>query len=267
MLTALRRMNESYDVAGHVRKIEQRRPGTRGLEHLLDQSNFDLEFSLSGELLQLTTYTGAQSVLGFERLFYDSARRLTRSVELDRQGNEKTITEFAYDATGIRLGSITRDSLGVVIRRSVEECVGNVLVSDVSLRGDGSMIRRKTFEYVEGKLLKSTCLYFDAKGEEAERHISTYDPNGRLAEAFGLKPDGKPLGDGRYTHQYDEQGREREVLSFNEFVSDRTPNHIRRFMYSDDEHGNWIERREYSRFVNESHWREIVTTRKLSYYD
>lgn len=260
-------MNEAYGVTGRVRKVEQRRPALRGLEDRPYYQNFDVEFSPSGQLLQLTRYTGAQSICGYERFFYDSAGRLARSVEFDSQGTEETITEFAYDATGIRVGSITRDSLGAVIRRSTEECVGNVLVSDVSVRGDGSMIRRKRFEYVEGKLLKSTCLYFNGKGEEAERQIATYDPNGRLTETFGLKPDGKPLGDGRYTRRYDEQGREREVLSFNDTVSDRTPNHIQRFVYSDDEHGNWIERREYSRFINESNWRETVTTRKLSYYD
>jgi hypothetical protein len=260
-------MNESYDVKGRVRRIEQRQPGTRGLENLPDHRTFDVEFSPSGKIIQLTSYTGAKSVRGYERFSYDSADRLTRSVELDSQETEKTITEFAYNATGFRLGSITRDFLGTVIRRSVEEYAGNILVSDVSLRGDGSMIRRKEFDYVEGKLLKSTCVYFDAKGEVVERWVSSYDGNVRLAETSGLKPDGTPLGDGRYRYQYDEQGRESQILSFNDFVSESTPNHIRKFAYSDDKYGNWIERREDSRFESESKWRETITTRKLSYYD
>lgn len=155
-----------------------------------------------------------------------------------------------------------------MIRRNVEEYAGNILVSDVSLRVDGSMIRRKEFEYVEGTLLKSTtCVYFDARGEVVERWVSSYDGNGRLAETFGLKPDGTPLGDGRYRYQYDEQGRESEILSFNDLVSDSTPNHILKFAYSDDKYGNWIERREASRFESELQWRETITTRKLSYYD
>ena len=129
------------------------------------------------------------------------------------------------------------------------------------------MIRRKEFEYIEGKLVKSTCLYFDAKSEEVERWISSYDGNGRLTQTFGLKPDDAPLGDGRYTYQYDKQGRVSQILSFNDYVSDSTPNHTCKFAHSDDEYGNWIERREYSCFESETKWRETITTRKLSYYD
>jgi hypothetical protein len=259
-------MNENYDVRGCVRTIEQRRPGTRALKHLPDHWNFDIEFFPSGQVLQRTTYTGSLDVQRFERFFYDSAGQLTHSVELDAQGTETSSTEFAYDPTGTRLGSITRNSSGVTIRRSIEEYAGDVLVSYVAVRGDGSLIRRSTFEHVGGRLLKSTSVYFDGEGKEAERCISSYDSDRRLVETFGLKPDGTPLGDGRYRYQYDDRGRLLKVLSFNDFASDDTPNHVKRFAYSEDERGNWTERSEYSQFKSESTWRETITTRKLSYY-
>ena len=83
---------------------------------------------------------------------------------------------------------------------------------------------------------KSTSVYFGPeKGEAVENWISAYGPNGESwLKHLGLKPDGKPLGDGRYIYEYDGEGRRCEVLSFNDSTNDNVPNHIRRFAYSDE---------------------------------
>ena len=122
-------MNEDYDVSGHVRQIEQRRPCVSGLENLPDHRTFDVEFSRSGKVLQITNYTGARSIRSFERFVYDGTGRLTRSSELDSQSVETIHTEYAYDLKGVRVGSTSYDSLGRVVARVTEEHLGNLLVS------------------------------------------------------------------------------------------------------------------------------------------
>ena len=114
--------------------------------------------------------------------------------------------------------------------------------------------------------MRSVSLYYGFEGGVSERWISTYDSYGRLAETYGLKPDGDALGDGLYRYEYDAEGRKSRVLSFNDFSESDIPNHISEFIYRCDENGNWIERRELSAFKSDDCWNERVTSRAIVYY-
>jgi len=259
-------MNEDYGVKGLVHRLEQRRPCVPGLEHLLDHNSFDVEFSPSGQVIYLTQYTGAGNVCRSECHSYDESGKLTRSLEFDSAESEAGTTDYDYDSDGKRVSWTRRDKSGTVTGRGVEEYAGKLLVSLVSFRANDLVVRRKTFEYSDDKLVQSVSTYYGPNGEVSERWISTYGEEGRITETFGLKSDGTPLGDGRYIYEYDHEGRASRVLSVNEFADDNEPDHIQRFAYKFDERGNWIERCEYTRFRSDSNWRKTFTTRKLTYY-
>jgi len=259
-------MNENYDVKGRVHRLEQRRPCVPGLEDLLDHNSFDVEFAPSGQVIYLTQYTGADNVFRSESFIYDESGRLARCLEFDSAESEAGTTEYDYDGAGKRIGWTRRDASGALTGHSVEEYAGKLLVSLVSFRANDVPLLRKTFEYSDNRLVQSVSIYYSPNGEVAERWISTYDAEGRISETFGLKSDGTPLGDGRYVYEYDPEGRESSVLSFNDSALDNEPNHIKRFAYMYDQHGNWIERCEHSRFTRDSNWQKTVTTRKLTYY-
>jgi hypothetical protein len=264
-LAAQSRMNENYNVKGPVLKLEQRKPCFPGFEHFVDYHSFDVEFSPSGQVVHFTQYTGAGDVFRSECHSYDPSGKLARSLEFDSAESGAGATDYEHDSDGKRSGWTKRDKSGAIIGRGVEEHDGKLLVSLVSFRANDLLLRRKTFDYSDNKLVQSTSTYYIPNGDVAERWISTYDAEARISQTFGLKADGKPLGDGRYVHEYDPEGRESQVLSFNDSADDTEPNHIWRFAYNSDEHGNWIERCERSRFRNDPNWRKTVTTRKLTY--
>jgi YD repeat-containing protein len=259
-------MNDNYNVKGPILKLEQRRPCVLGLELLLDHNSFDVEFSPSGQVIYLTQYTGAGNVFRSECYSYDESGKLARSLEFDSSESEAGTTEYDYDGDGRRVGWTRRDKSGTVTGRGVEEYAAKLLVSLVSFRANDMVLRRKTFEYSDNKLVQSVSTYYGPNTEVTERWPSSYDSEGRIAETFGLKSDGTPLGDGRYVYEYDPEGRPSRVLSFNDSSAVIEPNHIKRFAYKFDEHGNWLERCEYTRFKSDSNWRKTVTTRNFTYY-
>jgi hypothetical protein len=255
-------MNEGYEIKERVHKLEQRAPSIPRLEHLRDHKNFDVEFSPSGKVLQITNYTGALVVHSREYFIYDEAT-LALSVELAAAYRCKGITCLESCDKG-RKTWVTRAPLGLVISRTVELFDGDHLLSFKSFGGDGLLKREKTFEYVENKLLTSESKYYGIDGSLAERWISHYNSDGRIAKSFGLKLDGEPLGDGRYKFEYDSEGRESRVWSFNEW--DDVATSVRTYEYTCDQRGNWIERRAFNQFRSDSHWQKKITTRKLTYY-
>jgi hypothetical protein len=265
-LDAQSRMNENYSVKGPVLKLEQRKPCVPGLEHLVDYDSFDVEFSPSGQVVHFTQYTGAGNVFRSECHSYDQLGKLARSLEFDSVESEAGTTDYEYNSDGKRIGWTRRDKSGVVSGRGVEEYAEKLLVSLVSFRANDLLLRRKTFEYSDDKLLQSISTYYSPNGDVAERWISSYEAEGRISQMSGLKSDGKPLGDGRYLYEYDQDGRNSRVPSLNEFADDNEPNHITRFAYKCDQHRNWIERSEFSRFRSDPNWRKTVTTRNLTYY-
>jgi len=265
-LAARCRMNENYDLEGRVHKLEQRRPITSGLESLPDHDSFDVEFSPSGQAIHFTQYTFAGQVFRSETYNYDDLGRLVRTLEFDGADTEASKTDYECDSGGKRVGWTRRDKSGAVTVRSAQEYLGRLVASLVSFRANVLVMRRKTFDYSEDKLAQSVSTYYNPTGDVTEQCISRYNAEERIAETFGLRSDGKPLGDGRYEYEYDLEGRESRVLSFNDSADGNEPNHIKHFAYKFDKHGNWIERCEYSRFTRDSDWQKSVTTRKLIYY-
>jgi hypothetical protein len=257
-------MNENYDVKGCVHRLEQRRPWKYGLEHLPDHESFDVEFSPTGQVLQQTDYTNATSIYRSSRFVYDDAGKLIRIVECDGAGIEVGVSEFEY-SEGRRVCT-TRDATGIVTGREVDEFVGNVLALLGTYDANGQPKRLKSFEYTEGKLTKAVSKYYGPGGSLVEISISIFDSLGRISEAFGLTPDGKPTGDGRYTYEYDEEGRAHRILSYNDLADPEVPNSIRGFVYKCDEYGNWTERSEHYRSRRDSDWTNRITTRRLMYY-
>jgi hypothetical protein len=257
-------MNENYDLKGRVRTLEQRSPWKYGLDNLPNHESFDVEFSPTGQVLQQTDYTNASAVYKSWRFIYDDAGRHIRTVQFDGAGAEVAISEFER-AEGRRVCT-TRDATGVVTGRDVDEFVGNLLTLLGTYDASGRPKRLKSFEYAEGKLSRSVSKYYGCDGKFSEQWITSYDSAGRVAETFGLKADGSPLGDGRYTYEYDDEGRKHKILSYNDLAGPNIPNSIRSFVYQCDEHGNWTERTEYHRFRSDCDWTKRITTRKLTYY-
>lgn len=257
-------MDENYDVRGCVHTLEQRRSWKYGLDHLPDHESFDVELSPTGKVLKQVDYTFAKGVYRTSRFAYDNAERLIRTVKLDGAGIEVAISEFEY-SEGRRVCT-TRDTTGIVTGRLVDEYVGDLPALLSSYDGNGQPKRLKSFEYTEGRLSKAVSKSYGPGGRIAEISISYFDSLGRVIEAFGLTAEGKPTGDGRYTYEYDGDGREHRILSYNDLDDSNVPNSIRDFVYKCDEHGNWTERIEFHRFGSDSDRTKRITTRTLTYY-
>jgi hypothetical protein len=142
----------------------------------------------------------------------------------------------------------------------------NLLLSFASYDGDNLLKREKTFHYAGSELQTSDSRYYLPDGTLVEQWLSSYDPEGRIAETYGLKGDGKPLGDGKYRYEYDSRGRTSRVWTFNDLVPDEAASGIKIYEYETDESGNWIARREFYQSRGDSTWSMKTTTRTFTYY-
>jgi hypothetical protein len=257
-------MNENYDVKGFVHTLEQRRPWKYELDNRPNRESFDVEFSPTGQVLQQTGYTNATGVYGSSRFAYDDEEKLIRIVEFDGAGTEVSVSDFEY-SDGRRVCT-TRSAAGIVTGRNVDEYDGKLLAILGSYDADGKPKRLKSFKYTNGKLVEAVSKFYVPDGRLVELSISRFDPLGRIVEAFGLTPDGKPTGDGRYTYEYDGEGRKHRILSYNDVEDTDVPTSIRGFVYKGDEHGNWTECSEYHRSRSDSDWTKRITSRTLKYY-
>ena len=263
-------MNENYDVKGPVRSLKQRKeykPLTPTVDRLRDFESFDVEFSHEGLVQELRTYTHMGVPDGSEQYLYDPKGNHIRTLRFDNAGVQVSISELEHGAEQGRVQWITRGMSGDLLGRGVDEYRGELLISVSTFQSNGLPLVQKTFEYAGTKRVQALSLYYGIDGNLAERHIVTYDSEGRLTETYGLNPNGEPLGDGRYRYEYDEEGRQSRVLTFNEWSETDVPSHISEFTYKCDERGNWVERRKLWTCRSDSHWRETVTSRKLAYYE
>lgn len=259
-------MNEKYEVKGPIQGIEQRKPCVSGLEHLPNFDSFDLEFSPTGKVIKKTNYTGAGAIQSYERFLYDDGDKLIERCSFDGLGEQESSTQCRYDDAGKLVSWIGYDRSGAVTRTGTQRYIGELLVSSASTEANGSPILEKTFEYVDGKLAKSVALYYGIGGNLGEVWISYYNSSELVAETFGLTAEGKPLGDGRYRYEYDSEGRNTKVWSYNDWADDDVPNSVFVFEYTVDGHGNWIERSDHHRSKSDSRWRTRVTKRTLKYF-
>ncbi|HLY60140.1 MAG TPA: hypothetical protein VKV95_05195 [Terriglobia bacterium] len=261
-------MNEKYGLKGLVHKLEQRKNKNwlrgSGIDHFSNYESFDLEFSPTGLVLSETSYNHCAEIYGSTHFVYDDAGKLIREIEFDETDTESAITEYEYSAR--RCTWIRREAGGIVTMRGLKEYQETSLTFSGTYGADGLPRYLQFFEYEGDKLIKKTGKSHGPDGELYEIWISNYDSLGRIRETFGLRPDGEPVGDGRYVFEYDEEGRQRKILSFNDTVDTDVPDSIRRFTYVLDKRGNWVERNDYWRFRSDSAWSKNKTTRKLTYY-
>jgi hypothetical protein len=258
-------MNDKYDVKGRVHKMEQRKVWNVGLEHLPNRDSFDVEFSPSGQILRLTTYDMAGAVIGSKHFVYNDSGKISRSLEFDSTGRQIHTNDFVHQTEGNRVITISETD-GKFAGRTVEVCEGNLLLSFASHDGDNLLKREKTFQYAGSGPQTSDSRYYLPDGTLAEQWLSSYDSEGRIAETYGLKGDGKPLGDGKYRYEYDSEGRTSRVWTFNDLVPDEPATGIKIYEYETDESGNWIARREFYQSRGDSTWSMKTTTRKFTYY-
>jgi hypothetical protein len=263
-------MNEKYAVKGCVRRLEQRkqrkqlRDNPDPLSQTLDLWSFDVEFSLSGKVLQKTSYTYGGAVYRSTRFEYDEAERLIRTTNFASTGVGLASSELAY--TDGKCTWINRDATGVVTSRGVDEYNGEHLTLMSSFDDHDRPKTVKSFEYLDNKLAKSDSRYFLPDGTWYERWLTDYDSQGRVLRTHGLKADGSPLGDGKYLHEYDEEGRLSKLWTFSEFDDDNIASNVTIYQYVNDERGNWIERCEFHLWRNDSYQSKTTTTRMLTYY-
>ena len=262
-------MRVNYDVRGRVHRLEQRaqrRESLKNLHHVPDFDSFDVEFSSSAQVIQQIRYTFGGEVHDSKRFIYGERGELVRTLEFDGTGREHLGTDYQCDSEGRCVGWAVYDSAGVLTRRCIQRYANELLVSSATTDAKGLWIRKDDFEYAESNLVKSVSKYYGLDGILGERWLSHYDEQGRLIETFGLRANGDPLGDGRYTFDYDSDGRKLKTLSFNDLSEDKDPNAVTVFEYKSDEAGNWVEQHAFHRFRSDARWTERITHRKLTYF-
>ncbi|MBS1839241.1 MAG: hypothetical protein JSS69_08925 [Acidobacteria bacterium] len=257
-------MNKEYEVKGRVHKLEQRKVWNIGLDHIPNRDCFDVEFSPSGQILRETTYNMGGAVIGSVHFLYNESGKTNRSLEFDSAGRQIHSNDFAHEAEGNRLITISNTD-GKFAGRTIEIYEGELLLSFRSYDAENLLKREKVFQY-GSKLQSSDSRYYLRDGTIVEQWLSSYDAEGRIAETYGLKRDGNPLGDGKYKYEYDSEGRVSRLWTFNDTVPEQPATGIKIFEYETDEFQNWMTRREFYQSRGDSKWSMKITSRKLTYY-
>jgi hypothetical protein len=259
-------MNEEYGVKGPLIRLVQREQQKFSNDRFVqtpNHLNFDLDFSDTGLVSRKTLYTYAETVFRVSEFEYDDLGRLTRTVDFDGTGVKIGSSELVYSEG--RCAWTDRDGAEIKTGQGVEEYDGERLICISTFDSPGTPRTKKTFEYSNSRLVKSDSRYYLPTGALNERWLTDYDSEGRVAKTYGLNPDGSPLGDGKYSYEYDERGRRAKVWTYNEFDDGTTPSSVSLYEYVDDELGNWIEQRKCHIWRNDSYESRTITTRKLTY--
>jgi hypothetical protein len=244
--------------------LEQRKVWNIGLEHLPNRDSFEVEFSPSGQILRLTTYNMAGAEIGSNHFVYNDSGKVSRSLELDSMGRQIHSNDFVYQTQGNRVITVSETD-GKFAGRTVDVYEGNLLLSLASYDGENLLKREKTFQYAGSGLQASASRYYLPDGTLVERWLSSYDPECRIVETYGLNGDAKPLGDGKYKYEYDSEGRTSKVWTFNDLAPDGPASGLKIYEYETDEAGNWVERRDFYQSRRDSTWSIKTTTRRLTY--
>ncbi|HLJ85922.1 MAG TPA: hypothetical protein VKZ53_03815 [Candidatus Angelobacter sp.] len=262
-------MYELEDVKGPIHRIEQRSQPSKHLESLSsyrDFESFDVEFSPARQILTINDYARSGALYESTVFVYGEGGKLLRTLRFD--GNDDFIDkmECHYDVDGKKTGWTGYSSDGEATRRCVYRYSENLLASFSTVDIHGRPILQKDFVYADGKLVKAFTRYYGWDGNLDEIWTLDFDSSERLIQTYGHHADGRPLGDGRYTYEYDEEGKKIGSLSFNDQSPNEGPNAFTIFKYTEDRYGNWIERRKFHRFQGDPEWSKKVTHRKLQYY-
>lgn len=260
-------MNEEYEIKGHVLRLVQRehqRFSSDRLVHTPNHSSFDLDFSADGQVLRKTLYTYGETIFRSTQCEYDAGGRLTRTEDFDAEGLRIGTSELVYSER--QCAWTDRDAAGIITRRGLEEYDGERLIRISSFDSHDKPRTNKIFEYSDNKLARADSQYYLPDGALGERWLTEYDSDGRIARTYSLKADGSPLGDGKYSYEYDGRGRRAKVWTYNEFDASNTASSVTIYEYVDDELGNWIEQCKRHLWRNDSYESKTITTRKLTYH-
>ena len=96
-------MREEYGLKGAVQKLEQRKAWTLDRPKLAafrNRDSFDVEFSPSGNVLQIRSYNNAGDFMGSDRFSYDGSGRIIHSIESDAAGVDTSHSDYAYPEKG-----------------------------------------------------------------------------------------------------------------------------------------------------------------------
>jgi len=259
-------VRKNYDVTGPVRALTQRRENLTALKSLgnsFDPEFYQIEFSVEGLVRAKTRFRGDGEVYDAERFEYDPTGRITRIVVADSAGQLISSTEFEYPANGKR--GVTRNPNGVVIRTCADEFEADRPTVVSSFEADGTPMTRKEFEYRGGRLFRTVASYYAPNDVRFHRWISIFDDRERVQESHGEHVDGSPLGDGKYTYEYRDDGRLWKHSCLNEFTDEVSS--VETYSYSDDTRGNWVEKRGIRLWRNKDLPQSSLWTRELSYYE
>jgi hypothetical protein len=208
----------------------------------------------------------AGNAIGSERFFHNDAGKIIRSLAFDAAGHDFEHTDFVYEDQGSAI-AITRKTSGEFVRRNVKLYRENLLLTSATYDEWDRLKREKILQYAGNRLTKSDSKYYFPDGTLYEQGISSYDVEGRVEMTYALNASGAPLGDGKYLHEYDSEGRLRHVWSLNEFTSDDIPNAVTTYQYDTDNEGNWTQCHTLTRRMGDSRPQRLpTTTRKLTYY-
>jgi hypothetical protein len=258
-------VRKNYDVTGPVGTLTQRTANLAALTSL--GSNFDpefykMEFSVEGLVRAKTRFRGDGEVYDAERFEYDPTGRITRIVVADSAGQLISSTDFEHAANGKR--GVTRNPEGVVIRTFADEFEAGRPTLLSSFEADGTSRTRKEFEYRDGRLFRTVASYYAPNDVRFHRWISIFDDRERVQESHGEHVDGSPLGDGKYTYEYRDDGRLWKRSYLNEFTDEVSS--VETYSYFDDTRGNWVEKRGILSWRNKDRPQSSLRTRELSYY-
>lgn len=259
------RMYENYGLKGHVRNLKQRKQWVFSegpLNQVPNLDSYDVEFSSAGLVLAKTSYTHGGALHRSTRFEYNDAGQLVRSEKFDNKGDKIEIVQLVRSQGKCTWTAC--DASGATTNYGIDEYDGTNVVLSSSYDGKCNPNTLKSFQYEEGNLSRSVSIRYGYDGTVGEQWITTYDAAGRVAKTFGLKADGAPLGDGKYSYEYDEEGRESKVWTFDDLED--VPRSVRVSEYRNDGIGNWIERHDFHRSKSDSRWRKTTSTRTLSYY-
>jgi hypothetical protein len=153
-----------------------------GLGRALDLHTFDIEFSLSGNLISYTSYLNSGSTRAQTIYFYDETDKPLLAVNCDATGRYLSISSVrrVRDAPWEYWTNPT--SAGIVTGTTAYQYNAGLLISLWNYDEQDRTKNEKNFQYAGPKLFKSVSPYYDFPDGIVERCITTYDAHGRVSQ-------------------------------------------------------------------------------------
>jgi len=224
-----------------------------------------ITYNEEGDVVKEVLYAldGNVSQVGFTK--YDTDGNRTEVVFHNPNGGLVSSLVCDYDDNGKEVGSVYTSAQGLITKQKsvpVYDQTGNK-AEESWFYEDGTRSRKYIYKYdPDGRLLEQLIHKYADDGSLEEERISLYSEKGNIVETFCLDADGQLL-EGQTKYEYDEQGNETEVASYN-------PNgdlySTTSYSYTFDSSGNWIKRTENFKTKLSGFETKSITYRTLTYY-